>query len=306
MKICRESKGRGPSLIRDVRYAGESDAQKLDIYVPGADGPFPVIIWMHPGGFFEGDKNGRGAKDPLSMVDMDELTQPMLARGYAVASINYRLSHEARFPSLIYDAKAAVRWVRANAATPTPTRAASHRGAPPPADTSPPSLRVSEGASEVEDLSMGNPKQSSGVAAAVDWYGPTDFLTMDSQTKQLGLDPWQGGHEASSSPESLLLGGPLRSLPEKCRASSPLSYAGPAHAPRYIQHGRKEDIVPYLQSVQLVERLEGVGGEGCEVVFEIVEGVGHAHPYFFRRENINRMLDFLDRYLKPTQLERTP
>ena len=239
------------------------------------------------------------------MVDMDELTQPMLARGYAVASINYRLSHEARFPSLIYDAKAAVRWVRANAATHdfNPGRIASWGSSAGGYLSA--FLAVSEGASEVEDLSMGNPKQSSGVAAAVDWYGPTDFLTMDSQTKQLGLDPWQGGHEASSSPESLLLGGPLRSLPEKCRASSPLSYAGPAHAPLYIQHGRKDDIVPYLQSVQLVERLEGVGG-GREVVFEIVEGVGHAHPYFFRRENINRMLDFLDRYLKPTQLERTP
>lgn len=286
----------GATVIRDEAYAGQSEAQKLDIYLPAGAGPYPVIVWIHPGGFFEGDKGGRGAEDPLAMVDMKRLTRPMLARGYAVVSINYRLSHEAQFPSVIHDAKAAVRWVRANASRYgfDPRRVAawgSSAGGYLAAF-----LAVSEGVKEVEDLSMGNPDQPSGVVAAVDWYGCTDFLAMDAQTKQLGLELWRGGHDCETSPESLLIGGPIHSLREKCQASNPVCYVKSNHAPIYIQHGRSDNIVPYLQSVLLVDKLKAAAGR--EWVFEVIDGVGHADPCFFKPANINKVLDFLDKYLK--------
>ena len=284
-------------IERDVPYASNSEAQKLDIFLPaGGRKPYPVIIWIHPGGFFEGDKSGGGAQDPLAMVDMVKLVLPILARGYAMVSINYRLSHEAQFPSVVVDAKAAVRWVRGNAGkynfnsekvASWGSSAGGYLSA---------FLAVSEGVEEVEDLSMGNPDQSSRVIAAVNWYGCTDFLAMDPQSIQLGQGLWEGGHDAETSPESKLIGGPIRSFPERCKASNPINYVKPNHAPIYIQHGRNDNIVPYLQSVLLVEKLRAVGGP--EVIFEVIENVGHADPVFFTSENVNKMLDFLDKYIK--------
>ena len=90
----------------DIAYAELSLAQRLDIYWPAdGAGPFPVILAIHGGAFMGGDKR-------------DLQLTPMLAgldRGYAVVSMNYRMSGEARFPALLHDVKAAIRWVRANA-----------------------------------------------------------------------------------------------------------------------------------------------------------------------------------------------
>ena len=96
-----------PSFI-DLAYADQSEAQKLDLYLPTTgDGPFPVVMMVHGGGFMFGDK-----ADGAGLTGVDQL----LEAGYAVASINYRLSGEATWPAQIYDAKAAVRFLRANAA----------------------------------------------------------------------------------------------------------------------------------------------------------------------------------------------
>ena len=117
---------------------------------------------------------------------MIKLVQPMLERGYAVVSINYRLSHEAIFPALIYDVKAAIRWIRANAAKYNfhPDKVAawgSSSGGYLAA-----MLATTGDVKELEDLSMGNPKKSSRVNVAVDWYGPTDFLLMDRSAYPAG------------------------------------------------------------------------------------------------------------------------
>jgi len=72
---------------KDIAYASLSKAQTLDLYLPQGNGPFPLIVNIHGGGFMMGDKS-----DP---VGGDQL----LANGYAVASLNYRLSGEATFPA---------------------------------------------------------------------------------------------------------------------------------------------------------------------------------------------------------------
>jgi acetyl esterase/lipase len=282
------------TIIRDLPYATRSDAQKLDIYMLSKRGkPCPVIMWMHPGGFYEGDKDG-SAMAPLAIVNMIKLVQPMLERGYSVVSVNYRLSAEAIFPALMYDVKGAIRWIRANAATygfhPDKVAAwGSSAGGYLAA-----MLATTGGVKELEDLSMGNPNQSSKVDAAVDWYGPTDFLQMDAHHIQLGQPA--DVHDAAS-PESRLMGAAVTSIPDKCKAASPMTYISQRSAPILIQQGTGDPIIPYPQSVMLAERMAAAIGKE-NVVLELVEKVGHADPVFFTTKNVNKVLDFLDKYMK--------
>lgn len=91
----------------NVSYAGQSDTQKLDIYLPNeGNGPFPVIVAIHGGGFLMGSRTGGDLKAMLEGVN----------RGYAVVCVEYRLSSEAPFPAAVNDVKAAIRFIRSNAA----------------------------------------------------------------------------------------------------------------------------------------------------------------------------------------------
>ena len=147
---------------------------------------------------------------------------------------------------------------------------------------------------ELEDLSMGNPDQSSRVTAAVDWFGPTDFLQMDPQNIQLGREAHV--HDPNS-PESRLMGASVTLIPEKCKAATPMTYIRPGNAPIYIQHGTADPTIPYLQAMMLAEGMAvAIGKEN--VVLEIFENAGHAEAAFFTAENVNKILDFLDKYIK--------
>ena len=160
----------------DLAYASKSPAQKLDLYLPNeGSGPFPLIIEFHPGGFMVGGKS-------MGIGPMLE----GLRRGYAVASVGYRLSGEAPFPAAVNDAKAAVKFLRASAVKYNldPRRFAvwgSSAGGNLAA-----LVAVSANEPSLVDSSLGNTEVSDAVQAAVDWYGPLDFLVMDEQFKDWG------------------------------------------------------------------------------------------------------------------------
>lgn len=272
----------------DVPYAGISPAQKLDIYLPETGtGPFPVIVAVHGGAFMVGDK---GDVQVLSMLRG-------LKRGYAVVSINYRMSWEAVFPALVHDIKAAVRWVRANAARFgfDAGRIAVWGGSAGGYLSA--MAGVTGGISELEDLSLGHAEQSSRVQAVVDWFGPTDFLKMDEQTAVLGLEGIEvDPHNAADSPESLLLGAQITTIPERVRQANPESYVRADAPPFLIQHGTRDFIVPPLQSVNFAARLAQIAGPE-RVRLELLEGAEHADAAFHAVENVQRVLDFLDEVL---------
>jgi acetyl esterase/lipase len=271
----------------DVAYATASQAQKLDIYLPEeGNGPFPVIVSIHGGAFKGGDK-------------ADGQLTPMLEglkKGYAVISINYRLSGEAIFPAQIYDVKAAIRWIRANAKQYklNPDKIAVWGG------SAGGHLSAMAGTSgnvkELEDLSMGNPTQSSRVLAVVDWFGPTDFLKMDEQLKASGVKNPQT-HSIPNSPESELIGKNLADAPELVRKANPETYITPDDPPFLIQHGRIDHLVPYQQSENLAAKLIPVIGKE-KVTFEILENNDHGGPGFTSTQNIEKVFVFLDKYLK--------
>jgi acetyl esterase/lipase len=272
----------------NIPYASLSPAQQLDIYLPDqGEGPFPVIVAIHGGAFMGCDK-------------ADLQVMPMLAglaRGYAVVSINYRMSGEARFPALVQDAKAAVRWIRAHAEDYgfDPSRVAAWGGSAGAYLSS--MLGVTAGIDELEDLDLGNAGQPSNVQAAVGWFGPTDFLKMDEHLAASGLlAPHGMRHNEANSPESLLLGAPITEIPARVRLASHMTYVRPGAPPFFLQHGTHDPIVPVQQSIEFAAKLRQVNGE-ASVRLELLPGAIHADPQFETPENVRKVLDFIDAQL---------
>jgi len=270
----------------DLVYANASAAQKLDIYLPDTgDGPFPVIVAIHGGAFKTGDK----ADDQL--VPMLE----GLRRGYAVVSINYRMSGEARSQQVIQDVKAAVRWLRANALK-YKLRADRIAAWGPSAGGHLAALLGTSGDVPLfDDATLGNPKESSRVQAVVDWFGPINFLTMDDEFSMLGMKGMQ--HSVAGSPESQVIGELITSVPDKVKAFNPSTYITKDDPPFFIQHGTKDPLIPYLQSSQFAYNLYSVLGKD-KISFELLEGEGHGGPQFNGPANLERVFAFLDKYLK--------
>ena len=274
------------NVLKEIAYADQSEAQKLDLYLPPSlSDPCPVIVWLHPGGYTMGDK---------------EMVQPIvddiLKRGYAVASTNYRLADEARFPAQLFDAKAAVRWIKANAETYNLSKEAVAAWGVSAGSTFATLLGTTASVPELEDLSMGNPNESSRVSAVVDLIGPVDFLQMNAQLLQLGYQPLR---DDVASGMNMLIGGQMTECPERCQAMNPATYITADCPPFYLQHGTADKLVPYLQSVNFANVLiDNIGQENVEL--NLLEGVDHFDSAHNSPENVKKALDFLDRYLKPS------
>ncbi|NJD11631.1 MAG: alpha/beta hydrolase [Gemmatimonadetes bacterium] len=277
----------GAAPLKDIPYATSSPAQRLDLHLPpaGAAKPFPVIVQIHGGAFAGGDKADSQLRPVLAA----------LARGYAVVAINYRLSGEARFPAQIQDVKAAIRWVRANAARLglDPARiavwgnsAGGHLAA---------LAGTSGGVAALDDPGLGNADQPSSVQAVVDWYGPIDFLQMDPQYRASGLG--RPDHSAATSPEGRLLGVARADARDRVAAANPETYISADDPPFQIQHGTRDPLVPTQQSEHLAAALRRVLPPE-RVTLQLLEGAGHGGPAFETPANLALVLDFLDRALR--------
>lgn len=270
-------------VFRDVAYASVSAAQKMDIYLPEGEGSFPVVVLIHGGAFKMGDKKMETSN-----------AEALVAKGYAAASINYRLSDEAIFPAQIHDCKAAVRFLRANAAKYhlNPDKIGSW-GASAGGNLSA-LLGTSSGVAELEGKELGNAGFSSKVIASVDWFGPINFLSMDSEAKALGFSL---NTNSATSPESQLIGKAIQSVPELVKKANSAEYITPDDAAFFIQTGSMDRNIPYTQSRNFYEAVKKVLGNE-KVSFELLEGAGHGGPQFSALSNIEKMIAFFDKYLK--------
>ena len=270
----------------DLAYATISDAQKLDLYIPTTgSGPFPVVIMVHGGGFMMGDKS-----DGAGLTGVDQL----LAAGYAVASINYRLSSEAIYPAQIYDAKAAVRFLRANAAEYqlNPDKFGAWGASAGGSLVS--LLGTTCGVAELEGAELGNAEQSSCVQAVIDWFGPIDFLKMDEQFAGTSCPQT---HDAANSPESMLVGAAIQTVPDLVATTNPMNYITADDAPFLIENGTADCNIPPAQNKNLADALSAVIGAD-NVTYVSLEGAGHGGSQFETTENLNLVIGFLDKYLK--------
>ena len=261
----------GVTAKRNLAYVENGhQRQQLDLYLPEKlDGRLPLIVWIHGGAWLGGSKDSCPA---VSFVP----------KGYAVASINYRLSQHAVFPAQIEDCKAAIRWLRAHAAEyhldaehigVWGASAGGHLVA---------LLGTTGGVKELEGPS-GNLDQSSRVQCVVDWFGPANLETM------------AGGHNAPNSPESRLIGGAVSEHLEKARQASPVTYVDKNSAPFLIMHGEADKVVPPGQSDELAAVLKKAG---VAVQLQVVKGDGHGGTGFASAENRQLMEDFFAKHLR--------
>ncbi|MFI5910380.1 alpha/beta hydrolase fold domain-containing protein [Dactylosporangium sp. NPDC051541] len=210
---------------------------QLDLHVPPGPGPFPVVLWVHGGGWLTGSR--------VWTVDA-EFHARIVARGYAVADVDYRLALEAVWPAQQADLEAALRWLRhhAFALRLDPDRFAF--------------LGESAGGqlAAVAALTGDGP---TAVQAAIIWYGPPDLVTLRNQD-----DPFTG--------PALLLGGPLGERAPLARLASPLHNIHPSAPPFLLVHGTEDEIVPYADAVRFADALRAAGAR-CDVL--PVAGAGH-------------------------------
>lgn len=278
--------GGAKATYLDLTYADASASQKFDIYLPGiGSAPYPVILAIHGGGFLGGDK-ADGQLAPMLLG---------LSRGYAVVSMNYRLSGEAKFPAQINDVKAAIRWLRADAAKYQldPNGIAVWGGS---AGGNLAALAgTSEGVAALSDPSQGNAGRSDRVQAVVDWYGPISFLRVDPEFRASGAGP--ATHDVGGSFESQYLGAALPMIPAKVKAADATTYISADDPPFLIEHGAADSIVPVQQSQHFAAALTKTLGAG-NVTLKILPGAGHADQAFMTPANVKLVLNWLDAQLK--------
>lgn len=255
---------------RDVVYATPDGIPlRLNLLVPlTGGGPFPLIIWLHGGGWHH------GSYVPCPPVGWQR-------SDYVIASVEYRLSGAAKFPAQIIDCKAAVRWLRANQARYKIDgnrigvwgESAGGRLA---------AMLGTTGSTKCFD-SGGNLDVASDVQAVCDFYGPTDLLA------------W--GKTTASEPTLLkdFLGGMILDVPEATIAASPLSHVGPAMPPFLIVHGDRDRAVPIAQSEILRDALWRTK---TDVKLHVVSEAGHGGEKFRTQEIEDMVQAFFDQHLK--------
>lgn len=243
----------GTVVHRDLVYVpGGHERHKLDLYLPREGVNLPLLINIHGGAFRMGSKE---AGVPLDY----------LAEGFAIASINYRLSHHAIFPAQIEDCKAAVRWLRAHA---DKYRLDPNRFAAWGASAGGHLAAMLGTTGDTTELDVGaHLDQPSRVQAVVDYFGPTDFLQMDAHRLPNGQL-----HDPADSPESLLIGGPIQENKARTARANPIQYVTAGDPPFLICHGDQDPLVPHHQSQLLAAALKQAG---VPVTFYTVTNGGH-------------------------------
>lgn len=310
----RAQSSRFSADVKTLVYSSPSGKDLLlDLYVPqGLSRKAPVIVFLHGGGWSGGTR-----------TTGPDFKQFFVQDGFAMASIEYRLTPSITFPSNVEDVKTAVRWLRANANTyGLDAQRIGFWGTSAGATLACVAALSPSGMFE----GQGNLDQSSEVQCVLDAYGPTFFTLMDLETEEekvtlqpiasalAGAPPMVGGvvvgrgvpaqgpnaadrggrgrggpgrgavpHDDPSSAESQLVGGPIQTVPDKVKSASPLAYVTKDAPPFLIMHGLADNSVPHQQSILLYEALVAAGDD---VTLRLVDGLPHT---FFNRSNLDEL-----------------
>ncbi len=259
----------GVKVLRDLEYAQVKGVSlKLDLYRPSAmpSAPMPLVIWVHGGGW----RNGSKTNCPAAWL---------ATKGYAVASLDFRLLPEHPWPAQIEDPIAALRWLR---------QVSGKYGY----DASRSAAMGGSSGGHVVALwgTLPLPAEDK-VKAVVDLYGPTDLLTMPPNV----LSEKRTRADLAKANGALLLGGVVMDQPEKARAVSALHQVSKDDASFLIMHGMDDPGVPVDQSERLHAALKAAG---VESTLKLIPGAGHGGKEFDSPESRALIQAFLDRHLQ--------
>jgi len=262
-------------ILKDLKFAEIDGHQlKLDLYLPKTRKP-PLLVWVHGGAWRRGSKVSVPIKD-------------LVPQGFAVASVDYRLTPVARFPANVHDIKAAIRWLRARAdqygydARKVGIAGASAGG----------HLVNLVGTSnrhpQLEGKVGANTDQSSDVAAIVSFYGAANLMTILHQSTPHGLS-------VRVPALKLLLGGSPEDRPELAKLASPVFHVDENDPPLLLVHGVQDHQMPVNQSIELYGRYRELK---LPVHFEFIQGGGHGGPQFYDTKRIEMTAEFFRKHLR--------
>ena len=264
---------------------GEDHKQAVDIYLPNeGDGPFPVIFFMHGGGWSGGNKRDAQVLPFMSGVE----------RGYAIISVGYRLVPHIRYPDNLFDIKAALRWVAQNAETYlldadrvalTGASAGAHLAM---------MAAFTQGQAVFEGTSL---SKTCSIRAVVNQYGPTDFLKQHAQFDESGYTRMNPPDPERMDFVDHNLGILISRIPNLVRFLNPIDNVHPDIPPVLIQHGRYDPVIPYQQATELYRKIIETAGDG-KAVLDLSDVYTHADPGYADPDSVERIFSFLDTHLK--------
>jgi len=258
-------------VIRDIEYARAGElVLKLDLHLPVGKRRGPLIVWVHGGAWRSGSK---------SDMPLGKLVQ----EGCAVASVDYRLSTQARFPAQIHDLKAAIRFLRGHGAqwqlsskkiVIAGDSAGAHLAA---------LVGVSNGHPDLEGDIGADRGESSAVQGILSFYGAANLTTILKQSTPHGLSVREPALD-------LLLGGQPEAVPALAQLASPVVHVDRADPPLLLLHGDQDAQMPVNQSLELYGAYRKAG---APVQLEVVHGAAHGGAVFYDAEHLALVKKFL-------------
>jgi acetyl esterase/lipase len=257
---------------KDVVYATvDGKPLALDLYLPANKKSPPLIVWVHGGAW--------------SMSDKKQYPGILIEKGFALASLDFRQSTEARYPAQVFDIKAGVRFLRAKAkdygyrADRIAIAGASSGGHLAAM------VGVTNGTRELEGTGGDFLRTSSDVQAIVSYYGASNLTTILAQSTPFGLNVRKPALDR-------LLGGQPEAVPELAKLASPVFYVDPKDPPLLLLHGDQDPQMPINQA----HELEGAYKKlGLDVDLDVVHGAAHAGPMFYEEPHLRQVVEFLHR-----------
>jgi Esterase/lipase len=257
----------------DIPYAENSNPrQTLDIAYPSVgNAPYKTILLFHGGAWMSGNKQSE------TIASIFQAT----TQGYAVVSVSYRLSDEVKWPKPLHDAKAAIRFIRANAGKyQLDTKNLVVWGASAGGHIAE-MLAATNNQPAFEDLSMGNPNASSAVQGVISWYGIANVSTLG---------------DAVVAPASKIMGFDVRTNKARTHDANPIELVTPRFPPILLVHGTNDQIVSYQQSVDMQKKVNEVTGKKTAQLV-LYKGASHGDGIIKSKENVARCLNFVDSIL---------
>jgi acetyl esterase/lipase len=258
----------------DIEYARIGDRSlKLDLYVPSEQRQ-PLIVWVHGGAWRS------GTKSEMPLLNL-------VKGGWAAASVEYRLSPEAKFPAQIHDIKAAIRFLRkeagkhgvnADSVVIAGASAGGHLAA---------LVGVTNNHKELEGDFGGNDRENSSVQGIISFYGAANLTTILSQSTPHGLSVREPALK-------LLLGAEPTQVPNAARLASPVLHVDKNDPPLLLIHGDQDPQMPINQSHELQGAYKAAG---CKVQFEVVHGAAHGGKEFSDEKRMGIVREFLTKNL---------